>query len=220
MVLLVHFDGKRFCVAALGHVLLEGVVGGEPGVVAHEGGGDGAEGAVPELGQAHGEAPGLGVFGVELFETLLALDLHDGLARVDGRGGHAEEGGAGGRRHRLHARGEVLGEVEGVHQLHGARVGRRVAKARPRALHKRKAHATVEAQDAALLVERAHGLEHAHAIPVLVVDGRADPHEGADVDAHGRSARDAAAERRLRRLVENLGEVHLLFSGLLRHGCG
>ena len=62
-------------------------------------------------------------------------------------------------------------------------------------LHERVRQALVEATDAALLVERRHGLARARAVAVLVVHGGAQPHEGDDLDHTGDKPREAAAER-------------------------
>mmetsp|Transcript_44383 Transcript_44383/g.109944 ORF Transcript_44383/g.109944 Transcript_44383/m.109944 type:complete len:223 (-) Transcript_44383:81-749(-) len=214
--LLVDGEGDGLDVPVLGHVVLQEVVRREPRVVPDEGRADGAVSPVPQLRQPAREATVRRVFEVQLGQARAALHLHDRLARVDRGGDHAEGSGGGGGAERLDRAGEVLGRVKSVEQLDRTRVGRRVTEARPRALDERETHTAVEAEDATVGVERAHGTRHRGAVPVLVINRRAHPHQREDVDPHRRRARCAPTKGGLGRLVQDLEHVHLLGRAVTR----
>mmetsp|Transcript_19148 Transcript_19148/g.51471 ORF Transcript_19148/g.51471 Transcript_19148/m.51471 type:complete len:257 (+) Transcript_19148:345-1115(+) len=147
--------------------------------------------AVP-LGDEHGDAP-------------LALHLHDRLQRV-----HRQESSAPSRDER---RGEygfqpcrAPAHVHTIEEGEHPSVRGSVSEAQQRTLEQRWAETAVEPGHPSLGEEGRHGLTHARAVPVLVVHGRPQPHQRADLQSHGHRACEARAEGAVEALLQRQSE--------------
>mmetsp|Transcript_2087 Transcript_2087/g.4853 ORF Transcript_2087/g.4853 Transcript_2087/m.4853 type:complete len:268 (-) Transcript_2087:188-991(-) len=191
--------------------LLQSVVRREPRVVTNKSRGGGCQCAVPEDG---------GPFGAALrkqdIEPGLALNLHDRLYSVDrcdeNPPSRCATAGADG----LHCCWQSSRGWVGFHQRHDAGVRGGVAESRQRALRQRGPITPVEPQHAPLAVERFSGLAERHAVPVLVVHDRSNPHQRGHLHHHGPRAGDAAPERALPRTCDDLAQGLLLLRATCR----
>mmetsp|Transcript_23425 Transcript_23425/g.62524 ORF Transcript_23425/g.62524 Transcript_23425/m.62524 type:complete len:217 (+) Transcript_23425:434-1084(+) len=138
-------------------------------------------------------------------DALLALYLHDYLQRVHWKQSNAPSRGKRRRKQRLKPC-RAPAHVHVVEQGKHPSICGGVSESQHRALEKCWAEAAVETGYPALSVEGGQGLAHAHAVPVLVIHRRPQPHQGPDLQRHGHGARDPPAEGAVQALVQGPAE--------------